>query len=81
MTRTIRNESESDILAGIRRYACVTGRRAKKKRHNMIARRVNARVARIVEAKAQAIVDGQTPDAKPILSWHETWRQRKWSFI
>ena len=81
MARTIRNESESDIIAGIKRYAHATGRRAKKKRHDMIARRVNARVSRIVEARAQAVAAGQTPDAKPVDGFFETWRQKRWSFL
>jgi len=81
MTRTYKNESESDIIAGIRRYAHATGKCAKRKRHNMITRRVNARVARIVEARAQAIANGQIPDAKPQVGFLETWRQRRWSFL
>jgi len=69
------------MITGIKRYARVTGKRAKKKRHDIITKRVNARVERIVEAKAQAVAARQTTDAKPTIGFFETWRQKKWSFL
>ena len=79
MSRTVR--SEADIIADVKRYARATAKRAKRKRREMIDRRVRARVDRLVEAKAQAIADRQMVDAKPDLEWHETWRQKRWSFL
>ena len=75
MTRTYRNEA--DFISGVKRYARAATKKAKQKRRAMIARRVD----RVVEARAQAVIERQTADAKPGISWRETWRQRRWSFL
>jgi hypothetical protein len=80
MAKTYRNEA--DLIDGIKRYARVTGKRAKQKRLEKIDKRIRARANQIIEDRALALADQQTKvDAKPDVNWHETWRQKRWSFL
>lgn len=75
--------NEQAIIQDLKRYARVKTREAKLKRSNMITRRVKARVRRIVETKAQDIASQleQSDDEPVTTSWHERWKQKKFSWF
>jgi len=74
--------NEQAIIQDLKHYARVKTREAKLKRKHKIDKLVKARVRRIVEARAQDIASQLESDDKPVTtSWHERWKQKKFSWF